>query len=348
MELKEGYKQTEIGIIPKDWNYKLLGEIGQFKNGINKLEDEFGYGFPFVNLMDVFGKSSIKTNENLNLVNSNESERKLYNLKKGDVLFIRSSVKPSGVGLTCVIEEDLPETVFSGFIIRFREKDLLTTDYKKYCFYSESFRSKLISNSTVSANTNINQESLTKLLIAYPNKTEQTAIANVLSDTDDLISNLEKLIAKKRNIKLGAMQELLTGKKRLPGFSGEWEVRKLGTVVDILDNLRVPLNESQRIKMRGDIPYCGANGIVDYINEYLINDDIILIAEDGGYFDEYKTRPIAYRFVGKCWVNNHAHILKAISSIDQGFLFFSLVHKNILDFISGGTRSKLNRGSLIS
>ena len=78
----------------------------------------------------------------------------------------------------------------------------------------------------------------------------------------------------------------------------------------------------------------------------LIDDDIILIAEDGGYFDEYAFRPIAYRMSGKCWVNNHAHILKAKGNFDQGFLLYSLVHKNILKFLASGTRPKLNKSEM--
>jgi type I restriction enzyme S subunit len=70
------------------------------------------------------------------------------------------------------------------------------------------------------------------------------------------------------------------------------------------------------------------------------------MAEDGGYFDEYETRPIAYRMTGKCWVNNHAHILKAKPGSDQGFLFYSLVHKNILPFLASGTRAKLNKSEM--
>jgi type I restriction enzyme S subunit len=174
-----------------------------------------------------------------------------------------------------------------------------------------------------------------------PTKAEQTAIATALSDADNYIGSLEKLIAKKRLLKQGAMQQLLCPKEG-------WVVKKLGEVADVLDNLRVPLNDNQRATIKGDIPYCGANGIVDFVNEFVIDDDIILMAEDGGYFDEYKTRPIAYRMVGKCWVNNHAHILKSKSETDQGFLFYSLVHKNILDFINGGTRAKLNKGELVN
>jgi type I restriction enzyme S subunit len=70
------------------------------------------------------------------------------------------------------------------------------------------------------------------------------------------------------------------------------------------------------------------------------------MAEDGGYFDEYMTRPIAYRMSGKFWVNNHAHILKARADFDQDFLFYSLVHKNILSFLASGTRAKLNKSEL--
>jgi len=142
------------------------------------------------------------------------------------------------------------------------------------------------------------------------------------------------------------MQQFLTGRTRLPGFRGEWGLTTIGMAAECLDGLRVPLNEEQRAKIKGDHPYCGANGVLDYINGFVIDDDIILMAEDGGYFDEYETRPIAYRMRGKCWVNNHAHILKAKPEFDQGFLFYSLVHKNILPFLASGTRAKLNKSEM--
>ena len=177
-----------------------------------------------------------------------------------------------------------------------------------------------------------------KISIPLNNK-EQKAIAQVLSDTDSLIQALEKKIAKKKLIKKGMMQKLLTSK-------AGWEMKTIKDVADCLDHTRIPLNEAQRAKMKGDIPYCGANGIVDYVNDFTIDDDVILIAEDGGYFDEYEDRPIAYRIMGKCWVNNHAHVLKAKRLFSQGFLFHSLVHKNILGYINGGTRAKLNKAEM--
>lgn len=129
-------------------------------------------------------------------------------------------------------------------------------------------------------------------------------------------------------------------------FDGKWETKRLEQVVDCLDNVRIPLNDAQRASIPGPYPYCGANGVLDYVNDFVLDDDVILIAEDGGYFDEYVHRPIAYRMKGKIWVNNHAHVLKAKNHYNQGFLYHSLAHKNILPYLSGGTRAKLNRSEM--
>ncbi len=235
MEVTAGYKQTEVGVIPEDWNVVRLSDLGDFKNGINKSSEAFGHGSPFVNLMDVFGVSSIASSGALGLVDTNSAEQQTYDLRKGDVIFVRSSVKPSGVGLTAVIEENLPKTVYSGFLIRFRDSEALGGGFKRHCFYEEGFRTRVIGASSVSANTNINQDNLKQIPIPLPpTKAEQEAIAEALSDADTLIESLEQLLVKKRQLKQGAMQELLTGKKRLPGFSGEWEVKRLGDVAEIV------------------------------------------------------------------------------------------------------------------
>jgi type I restriction enzyme S subunit len=213
-DLKQGLMQELLK--PKEgWEVRKLGEVGAFKNGINKGEEDFGFGFPFVNLMDVFGKSKVENGTSLGLVNSNPAERKTYELIKGDVLFIRSSVKPSGVGLTAVVSDNLPNTVYSGFLIRFRDNGSLDFGFKAYCFHEEGFRKRLIDNSTVSANTNINQNALKRLEITLPPLETQTQIAKILSDADAEIHALETKITKLRAQKQGMMQALLTGKIRL-------------------------------------------------------------------------------------------------------------------------------------
>ena len=270
MEVRPGYKQTEVGVIPEEWKVMSLGELGQFKNGINKGKEDFGHGFPFVNLMDVFGipKVSADTTD-FGLVNSTPAERKLYELQRGDVLFVRSSVKPDGVGLTTLIPESLPDTVFSGFLIRFRDNGQLAHGFKEHCFWHEGFRNRLISNSTVSANTNINQEALKRLQIGFPSSLpEQTYIAAALSDADRLLRALDQIIAKKRDLKQAAMQQLLTGQTRLPGFHGEWEVMRLGDLTEIISGGTPKTTEPSY--WNGGVKWCTPTDITGCQSKYLV------------------------------------------------------------------------------
>ncbi len=125
-----------------------------------------------------------------------------------------------------------------------------------------------------------------------------------------------------------------------------WKEANINEACDILDSFRIPLNSEQREKIPGGVPYYGANGVQGYISRHLFDEDLILMAEDGGNFEEYDRRPIAYKISGKSWVNNHAHILRAKDEFNQDYIFYSIVHKNIIPFIKGGTRSKLNLSDL--
>jgi len=126
----------------------------------------------------------------------------------------------------------------------------------------------------------------------------------------------------------------------------EWNVNTIEDCCNILDSKRIPLNSTIRNEMKGIIPYYGANGVQGYINKHIFDEDLILLAEDGGYFSEYQTRPIAYYVSGKSWVNNHAHVLSNKVGFDLKWIFYSLVHKNILPWIKGSTRTKLNQSEL--
>ena len=112
---------------------------------------------------------------------------------------------------------------------------------------------------------------------------------------------------------------------------------------EILDSQRIPITGKDRV--RGEYPYYGANGIQDYVDEYLFDDELVLLAEDGGNFGS-KTKPIAYRVSGKCWVNNHAHVLKPKKDIDVDFLCYSLMFYNTSGIINGATRQKLTQTAM--
>jgi type I restriction enzyme S subunit len=112
---------------------------------------------------------------------------------------------------------------------------------------------------------------------------------------------------------------------------------------EILDSIRVPITAKDR--NAGPYPYYGANGIQDYVDEYIFDDEIVLVAEDGGHFGS-KVKPIAYRVSGKCWVNNHAHVLRAKEMIDIDYLCYSLMFYNVGNIVNGATRQKLNQKQL--
>jgi len=169
-------------------------------------------------------------------------------------------------------------------------------------------------------------------------KPEQRAIAATLSDADAYITALEKLIAKKRAVKQGAMQEMLTGKRRLPGFEGEWVEKELIEIADFYDNLRIPVTESKREV--GTTPYYGANGIQGYIKGYTHDGEYVLIAEDGA--NDLNNYPVLY-VNRKVWVNNHAHVIQGIAGkAKTKYLSYALKTVDFVQVLVGVTRAQLN------
>jgi type I restriction enzyme, S subunit len=203
----------------------------------------------------------------------------------------------------------------------------------------------------------VNRNDLHEIKVSLPaDRIQQKVVAEALSDADALVESLEQLLTKKRGVKQAAMQVLLTGKKRLKGFGAnvsyrqteagmipdDWEVRQLGEVTTFLDGKRRPVKDGDRAKMRGSIPYYGASGIVDYVNNYLFDEDLILLGEDGENIISRNTR-LAFRISGKTWVNNHAHVLRPKPTVCIGFLTDYLESLNFERFNSGTAQPKLNK-----
>ena len=232
-EVKPGYKLTEVGVIPEDWAVTKLSRYVTFKTGpfgstLHK-SDYVDGGVPVINPMQII---SGKLEPTLNMTISEDAARRLsdFRLCAGNVVIGRRGemgrcafVNKEQVGWLCGTGSMIirPSSMIDG---RFLQRML-----------SSSKVITAIANASVgSTMINLNQGTLGNLSLAIPpTKAEQEAIAEALSDADALIESLEQLITKKRQIKQGAMQELLTSKKRLPGFSGEWEAKRLGDVVKI-------------------------------------------------------------------------------------------------------------------
>jgi type I restriction enzyme S subunit len=209
------YKESKLGMIPKEWEEVQLGQVGEFKNGINKDKNSFGFGTLFVNIGDAYIEALDCST--LNRVKVIPSEIHDYELLKGDLLFVRSSVKPSGIGYNTLFTEFYEPVVFCGFMIRYRfecKTEFIPEFYNSY-FRNEEFRNRLIGVSTVSANTNINQVALSGLVAIKPQIKEQQIIAERLKSIDNKLQTEQTYLHKMQLLKKGLMEDLLSGRKRV-------------------------------------------------------------------------------------------------------------------------------------
>ena len=122
----------------------------------------------------------------------------------------------------------------------------------------------------------------------------------------------------------------------------EWEVKRLGEVCTFLDSQRIPIKDADRGKMQGEYPYYGASGIIDYVNDYIFDDDLILLGEDGANI-LLRSTPLAFLVSGKVWVNNHAHVLKTKQGFDRYYVCNYLEILSYDKYNTGTAQPKLNR-----
>lgn len=324
-----------------EWIEKRLGDIGEFKNGLNKDKTEFGFGVPFVNLNDVFSNIPI-VKENLSLVNANDKEIKDYNLVQGDTLFIRSSVKPSGVGLTkVIINNDFINTVYSGFLIRYRnfEKYNIDNNFKKYIFNSKSVRKQVIRQSTSSANTNINQEELKLIKINMPPTVEQQKIGGFFSKLDRQIELEEKKLAKLEEQKKGYMQKIFSQELRFKDENGndyqEWRKEKLKNIAKVKTGNK---NAQDNIN-KGQYKFFDRSVDIKYLNTYDYDEKAIIYPGEGSKF-------LPRYFEGKYSLHQRAYSIYNIE-INPTYLynFLLLQNNHFLRYAVGSTVKSLRMGA---
>lgn len=230
------YKESEIGVIPIDWEVKPLEELCR-KKGL--VRGPFGGALK----KEFFVRDGIKVYEQQNAIYRDFSLGDYFiDLKKFEELS-RFEVKPNDFIVSCsgtigrifMIPINAPKGIINQALLKITiDESIVKKQFFLHYFEWDEFQLKIIDSTQGGAMKNLVGMAIFRdTKFAVPSKSEQTAIATALSDTDALIENLEKLIAKKRNIKQGVMQELLTGRKRLAGFNGEWMKIKLGDICDI-------------------------------------------------------------------------------------------------------------------
>ena len=194
----------------ESWEQIKLREMGSLKNGMSFSKDAMDKGYPFVNLQNIFGKNVVDISD-LGKAEASEQQLKEYSLEKGDVLFVRSSVKLEGVGEAALVPQTLENTTYSGFVIRFRDEVGLDDGYKRFVFSTKPVRDQIMSQATNSANKNVSQTVLGNLDIPIPKYEEQRKIGDYFKNLDQLIALHQCKLDEKKKHKKSLMQLLLTG-----------------------------------------------------------------------------------------------------------------------------------------
>lgn len=269
MKVAEKYKQTEVGIIPSDWEVKSLDEVGKFSKGSGVKKDESLSGdIPCIRYGEIYTKHSDYIKQFYSFI-SEEVSNTAKRLKKGDILFAGSGETKEEIGKSVAFINEF-EAYAGGDIV------ILTNSNAEPLFLGYLLNAPFIQKQKASrgqgdAVVHISATQLGAIKIPLPpTKAEQTAIATALSDADALISSLEKLIAKKRMIKQGAMQQLLQPKDG-------WEVKKLGDIAEIYTGKK---NNQDKVE-NGLYPFFVRSQTVESINSYSFDGEAILIPGEG-------------------------------------------------------------------
>ena len=226
MELMPGYKRSDVGVIPDDWDAKPLGEIGDSLIGLTYRPSEVRkYGTLVLRSSNV-QNGTLCFDDNV-FVDADIPDRIM--VRPGDILVCVRNGSRDLIGKSALIDERAVGMTFGAFMGVFRSED---GQFLRHVFQSGIFKKQI--NEHLGATINqITNKSLNSFKVPLPpTDEERTEIARVLSDVDALLASLDQVIAKKRDLKQAAMQQLLTGKTRLPGFGGEWQLKRLGDVVD--------------------------------------------------------------------------------------------------------------------
>jgi type I restriction enzyme S subunit len=256
MEVKPSYKQTEVGVIPEEWNLDYIENLAHITTGSKNTQDRIEDGqYPF------FVRS-----QTVERINSCSFDGEAV-LTAGD-----------GVGTGKVFHYingkfDVHQRVYR--ISNFSDR---LNGYFFYLYFSTHFYNRIMQMTAKSSVDSVRRAMIARMLVPLPpTVAEQQAIAKALSDVDALLDSLDQLIAKKRDFKQASMQQLLTGQTRLPGFHGEWEVKRLG------DLLTICHGKSQRdVEVaNGPYPILATGGQIGTASRPLYDKPSVLIGRKG-------------------------------------------------------------------
>jgi len=275
MDVRPGYYTTEVGVIPENWKVELLGTRASFRTGpfgsALHQSDYVQNGVPVINPMHI---NSGQMTPSAEMTVSNETAKRLaeFRMKPGDIIIGRRGE----MGRCAVVREAQAGWVCgTGSMLIRAHMD--NPDFLQRTLSSPAAIKAIEEASVGTTMVNLNQAALSRLHIPVPPIEEQTAIATALGDMDALLDRLDRLIAKKRAIKQAAMQQLLTGRIRLPGFDEPWQVSRLGDIANIKTGSR---NNEDKVE-NGRYPFFVRSETVERINSYAYDGEAVLVPGEG-------------------------------------------------------------------
>ncbi|WP_081763386.1 restriction endonuclease subunit S [Imhoffiella purpurea] len=278
--MKAGYKQSEVGVIPDDWGVVRLDELVAYgpRNGYSGRSGKDARGTLTLSLAATTSGALILNDETVKrLAETIDVDSKLF-LEPGDVLVQRSNTADL-VGTTAIFDGPPGIYVYPDLMMRMRFRDEATAHW--FWRYANSTSGRKFFSSIAAGSSGsmpkISGEKLRQMPVPLPPLSEQRAIAIALSDVDALLNGLDRLIAKKRDLKQAVMQQLLTGRTRLPGFQENWELRKLGEIAHITTGCR---NNEDKVE-DGEYPFFVRSEHVERINTYSHDREAILVPGEG-------------------------------------------------------------------
>ncbi|MFJ9781037.1 restriction endonuclease subunit S [Amycolatopsis sp. NPDC101161] len=216
--------------LPTGWKEFQLGDLFKLSNGINAGKSSYGSGTPFINVLEVIENESLRESDISGLVTLPPKAKARYEVRRGDVLFNRTSETQDEVGLASVYLGDAP-VVFGGFVFRGRPvTSNLCVEYAKYALRAPAVRRQITSSGQGGIRANVGQRDLKSVTVMLPDIPEQRAISGVLDDISTHIRILERLIAKKQAIKQAMLQQLLMGHAFFEGSLGPGDEIQLGAI----------------------------------------------------------------------------------------------------------------------
>jgi type I restriction enzyme S subunit len=346
-KIKEGYKETEIGIIPEDWEVVKLSEVINKKPeyGINSAAVPYKESLPtYLRITDISEDGNFIYTNKVSVYNDKAEN---FYLHKYDIVFARTG---ASTGKTYLYKESDGKLVFAGFLIRVNiNNKYMDARFIKAFTETKRYWNWVTIMSMRSGQPGINGNEYSQLKLPMPSLKEQYAIADVISDINILLQSLEKLIDKKKKIKQGTMQQLLTGKKRLPGFSQEWTKCKISDIA-VVGRGRVISHKEIFNSLNKIYPVYSSQttnrGIMGCIDTYDFEGDYITWTTDGVNAGKVFYRSGRFNCTNVCGTiklktDDHTFVAMALDNVTDKYVSKNLANPKLMNDVMKRIEIKL-------